>query len=78
MALLTLICWLSMIGLDFLLHAGLLARFYIWPDAFLLPLEQAFRLIPLGYLSLLLFACLLVWLMRRLDICGWRRGSLFG
>ena len=78
LVLLTLLCWLSMIGFDFLLHGGILATFYVQPSPFLLPLEKAFRLIPLGYLSLLLLAILLVWLMRRLDIRGWRDGLIFG
>jgi hypothetical protein len=76
--LLVLLCWLSMIGFDFLLHGGILASFYVQPSPFLLPLEKAFRLIPLGYLSFLLLALLLVWLMHRLDIRGWRNGLIFG
>lgn len=76
--LLVLLCWLSMIGFDFLLHGGILASFYVQPGPFLLPLEKAFRLIPLGYLSFLLLALLLVWLMHRLDIRGWRNGLIFG
>ncbi|HSP62366.1 MAG TPA: hypothetical protein VLQ90_05220 [Pyrinomonadaceae bacterium] len=77
-ALLVTLCWLSMIGFDFLLHGGLLATFYVQSSPFLLPLEKAFRLIPLGYLSSLALAILLVWLMRRLDIRGWRDGLIFG
>lgn len=76
--LLILLCWLSMIGFDFLLHGGILATFYVQPSPFLLPLEQAFRLIPLGYLSLLLLAILLVWLMLPLEVHGWRDGLIFG
>ena len=67
-----------MIAFDFLLHGGILASFYVEPSPFLLPLEQAFRLIPLGYLSFLLLAILLVWLMLRLDIRGWLDGLIFG
>ena len=77
-ALLVALCWLSMIGFDFLLHGGLLATFYARPSPFLLPLEQAFRLIPLGYLSFLLLAVLLVWLMLGLGVRGWRGGLIFG
>jgi hypothetical protein len=76
--LLIILCWLSMIGFDFLLHGGILATFYVQPSPFLLPLEQAFRLIPLGYLSFLLLAILLVWLMLRLEVHGWRDGLIFG
>lgn len=78
MILLTLIAWLSMLGFDFLLHAGLLAGLYLQPSPFLLPPLDAFRLIPLGYLSFLLLASLLVWLMTRLGISGWRAGVIFG
>jgi hypothetical protein len=35
-------------------------------------------LIPVGYLSFLLLAVLLVWLMIRLKRVGWRQGALFG
>ena len=76
--LLILLCWLSMIGFDFLLHGGILATFYVETSPFLLPLEQSFRLIPLGYLSFLLLAILLVWLMLRLEVHGWRDGLIFG
>ncbi len=75
---LTLIAWLSMLGFDFLLHAGLLAGLYLQPGPFLLPPLSAFALIPVGYLSFLLLAILLVWLMIRLKRTGWRQGALFG
>jgi hypothetical protein len=67
-----------MVGFDFLLHAGLLARLYLEPSPFLLPLQRAFALIPVGYLSFLLLATLLVWLTTRLGVQGWRQGGLFG
>ena len=76
--LLTLIAWLSMLGFDFLLHAGLLAALYLQPSPFLLPPVTAFTLIPVGYLSFLLLAVLLVWLMIRLKLAGGRQGALFG
>jgi hypothetical protein len=76
--LLTFIGWLSMLGFDFLVHAGLLAPLYLKPSPFLLPPLAAFRLIPVGYLSFLLLAILLVWLMIRLELEGWRQGVLFG
>ena len=72
------IAWLAMIGFDFLLHAGLLASLYLEPSPFLLPPMTALKLIPLGYLSFLLLSVLLVWLMVRLNLAGWRRGALFG
>jgi len=76
--LLTLIAWLSMIGFDFFLHAGLLAKLYIQPSQFLLPAGTAFSLIPVGYVSFLLLAVALVWLMLRLKLDGWREGAIFG
>jgi len=76
--LLTFIAWLSILGFDFLLHAGLLAGLYLQPSPFLLPPLTAFTLIPVGYLSFLLLSILLVWLMIRLNLAGWRQGALFG
>jgi len=73
-----LIAWIAMVGIDFFLHGGLLARLYTRESAFLLPPAEAFRLIPLGYLSFLVLAVLLVWLVERLDISGWRPGFIFG
>jgi hypothetical protein len=76
--LLTLFGWLSMIGFDFFLHAGLLARLYLTPSPFLLPATSAFRLIPVGYLSFLALALILVWLMTRLQIKRAWPGGVFG
>jgi hypothetical protein len=75
---LTFIAWLSMLGVDFLLHAGLLAGLYLQPSPFLLPPLTAFTLIPVGYLSFLVLAVLQVWLMIRLNLVGWRQGAVFG
>ncbi len=75
---LTLIAWLSMLGVDFLVHAGLLADLYRHPSPFLVSPSTAFALIPVGYLSFLLLAVLLVWLLLRLRLAGWRAGALFG
>jgi hypothetical protein len=75
---LTLLTWLSMIGFDFLLHAGLLAHLYIEPSPFLLPPDRAFALIPVGYLSFLILSIMLIWLMTRLGIQGWSHGGIFG
>ena len=72
------LAWLAMIGVDFFLHAGLLARLYTEPSPFLLPSSRAFALIPLGYLSFLLLALLILWLARRLGIHGGRPGLVFG
>lgn len=73
-----LLAWMVVLGFDFLLHGGLLARLYAEPSPFLLTAEDAFRLIPLGYLSFLVFVLLLAWLMSRQDIRGGRRGLVFG
>jgi len=72
------LAWIAMIGVDFFLHAGLLARLYTEPSPFLLPPSRAFSLIPLGYLSFLLLALLLLWLARRMGIHGARAGFVFG
>jgi hypothetical protein len=75
---LTLLAWLAMVGFDFFLHGGLLAGLYEQPSPFLLDPQQAFVLIPVGYLSFLLLAILLVWLIPRLGIRGFRDGGVFG
>ncbi len=75
---LTLLAWLSMIGFDFFLHAGILAPLYAKESTFLLPSERAFALIPIGYISFLGLGALLIWLMVKLNIREWRKGALFG
>jgi len=72
------LAWLSMIAVDFFLHAGLLASLYVQPSPFLLPPKTAFALIPIGYLSFTLLAALLVWLADALHLSGTRSGFLFG
>jgi len=67
-----------MLGVDFLIHGGLLASLYAQTSPFLLPPLDAFRKIPIGYLSFLFLAVLLLWLMLRIGISGWREGLLFG
>jgi hypothetical protein len=74
----TLLSWLAMLGIDFFVHGGLLATLYLQPSPFLLPPEQAFRRIPLAYVSFLLLAILLVWLLVRLHACTGRAGAVFG
>ena len=69
---------LAVIGFDLFLHAGVFASWYSRPSPFLLPPGEAFRLIPLGYLSFLILIVLLFWLMLRLDLVGWRVGMVFG
>jgi hypothetical protein len=73
-----LLSWLSMLGVDFFVHGGLLAGLYVQPSPFLLSPSDAFRRIPLGYLAILLLCVLLLWLMLRLALVGWRQGLAFG
>lgn len=73
-----LLSWFAVIGFDFLLHGGLLARLYTEPSPFLLPPEDAFRLIPLGYASFLIYQIFLVWLLVRLEIKGNKSSFLLG
>ena len=73
-----LIGWVATLGVDLFLNAGVFAGVFFEPSPFLLPPDQLFLRIPLGYLSFLLIAALLVWLMRRLSISGWRAGGRFG
>ncbi len=72
-----LISWFSMLGFDLFLHGGLLAGLYAQPHPFLLSPERSFAFIPLGYLSFLMLAVLLVWLMIRSNVQGWRQGMFF-
>jgi hypothetical protein len=69
---------ISMIGFDLFLHAGVLASLYTGISPFLLTPEESFRRIPFGYLSFLLLMALLVWMMHRLRLRGWRQGLVFG
>jgi len=75
---LTGLVWLSMIAVDFFIHAGLLAPLYADPSPFLLQPESAFALIPLGYASFSLVALLLVWLTQSLHVLGTKHGFLLG
>lgn len=70
--------WLAMIGFDLFWHAGVVADLYGQPDPFLLAPERAFALIPVGYLSFLLLAVLLVWLAVRVGVDTARAGAAFG
>jgi hypothetical protein len=73
-----LLSWLSMLGIDFFLNGGLLAGLYLEASPALLSPSEAFRLIPLGYLSIFLFAVLLVWVTARLNVKGWQNGLIYG
>lgn len=73
-----LIGWLAMLGFDFFLHAGVLAGIYTRESPFLLPPLEAFRRIPIGYLSFLIVSFFLVWLCMRLAITSAREGFELG
>jgi hypothetical protein len=60
--------WTAMIGVDFGLHAGLLAPLYDWDSPFLLEPSQAFARIPVGYLGFLVLTVALLWLLERLSV----------
>ena len=77
-ALNVLLATFAMISVDFLLHAGLLARLYLRAGPFLLGPEKAFSLIPLGYAGLLLLAISLSWLTPHFGVRGFIQGFLFG
>jgi hypothetical protein len=70
--------WLTMIALDLLLNAGLFAKLWLVPDTFLLPPENLFRRLPLGYAAFLLQAVAYVWLTQLVGARTWKRASLFG
>jgi hypothetical protein len=72
------LAWLAVIGLDFLLNAGVLAPFYDWERPGLLPPSKMFQYIPLGYASFLFWSIVLVWLLARTHSYGAAAGARFG
>jgi hypothetical protein len=70
--------WASMVGLDFTLHAGVLAPLYDWDSPVLLQPAIAFARIPVGYLGLFVLAVGIAWLLGRLSVTGGREGALVG
>ncbi len=74
--------WVLSLGVDFLLHGGLLASHYVKPNRFLLEPQEAFRRIPLGYLAFLMLIAGLYWLLRQLNVRsaggGFRLGASAG
>jgi hypothetical protein len=71
----TLLAWLAMIGVDLLLHAGVLAPLYDWDSPFLLSPTDAFVRIPAGYLAFGILAAAIVWLLPRLGVRDARSGA---
>lgn len=70
--------WFLSVGFDLFLHAGILARLYARTSPFLLPADDAFRRIPLGYAAFLILTAALWWLLRRLDVRGAIQGFRLG
>jgi hypothetical protein len=70
------LAWVAMISVDLSLHAGLLAPLYDWNSPFLISPGDAFARIPIGYLSFLVLAAALAWLLTRLEIRTGRSGAL--
>lgn len=67
--------WVLSIAFDLLLHGGILAGLYVEPGPFLLPPNEAFRRIPIGYLAFLIATVAVFWLLRRLDVRGAPAGA---
>lgn len=74
----TMLAWAMVIGVDFVLHAGVLAWAWREPSPFLLPPEELFVRIPLGYAAYLAQAILVVWLTARLGPSTARAGAALG
>jgi len=70
--------WFLCIGIDFLLHAGILARLYLNESPFLLPPESAFARILIGYFTFLVLTLSLWWLTAAVGAKGARRGFQIG
>ena len=65
-----------MIGMDLMLHAGILAPLYDWKSGFLLDPVDAFVRIPAGYLAFGVLAIGVVWLLPRLGANDPMRGLI--
>lgn len=70
--------WVAALGIDLFLHACLFARLYLRPDPFLLEPMEAFRRIPAGYATFLIFTVALYWLCRRSNVSGALAGFRIG
>lgn len=70
------LAWLTMLGVDLFLHAGVLAPLYDWDSPFLLSPVQAFVRIPAGWGAYLVLAVTLVWVLPRLGVRRGRDGAL--
>jgi len=70
--------WLLSIGVDVLLHGGILAPQYVESSPFLLDPSEAFRRIPYGYLAFLMLTGALYWLILRVGVRGAKAGFRYG
>jgi hypothetical protein len=70
--------WLLSLGIDLLLHGGLLAGLYLQESPFILGPEAAFRRIPFGYFTFLVLTASLYWLLDRLRVRGAMDGLRYG
>jgi hypothetical protein len=70
--------WLAMVGVDLLLHGGVLAPLYDWDSPFLLSPVDAFVRIPAGYLAFGVLAWALAWLLGRLEVRNGRDAATLG
>jgi hypothetical protein len=76
--------WLGYIGLDFLIHAALLAAWWRATGAYWLPQRELFVRIPYAYASFAIYCVALTWLLERIsgtDVrvsSGWRLGAIAG
>jgi hypothetical protein len=73
-----LLALLTVIGFDFFLHGGVLRSLYSSSSPFLLPSEEEFIRIPLGYLSFAVLVALLTWVSAKFEVKGWKQGLIFG
>src|SRR4051812_43600000 len=65
---LTIVVWLAMVGVDFVLNAALFAGMYQQGGSFLLAPGEAFARIPFGYAAFLVLSGAVVELAFRLNI----------
>ena len=72
-----LLAFMSMIGFELFLHAGMLAPLHSNSGSFLFPPEVTLRRIPFAYLSFAFTVAALLWLMARLHIRNARDGFVF-
>ena len=70
--------FLAALGVDFLVHAGILARYYVHPGPALLTTQQLVRRIPFGYASMLLTLVFELWLLSRMGVRSSKGGAWFG